>query len=94
MKRCPRVWQNQTKRATAAQKGKGMRAFGGKGGGTRLEGLLVAPLSSLAEIFLVVDFLGLDIGIEMPYHALYGILLGVEKIGDFEHFHYPILFVA
>jgi len=54
----------------------------------------MVPQLSLVEIFLAVDFLGLDIGIEMRYHALYGILLGMEKIGDFEHFHYPILFVV
>jgi hypothetical protein len=52
------------------------------------------PWSSSAEIRLVVYFLGLDVGIEMLYHALDGVLLGVEKIRDFEHFHYPVLFAA
>ena len=52
------------------------------------------PQPSLVEIFLVVDFLGLDVGIKMLYHALYGILLGMEKIRNFEHLHYPVLFVA
>jgi hypothetical protein len=50
--------------------------------------------SLFGKVLLLVDFLGPDFGLEVPYHALYGFLLGLEEVGDFEHLHYAVLLVA